>query len=205
MLLPRTRLLTGLLLAAATFLVSGCYTDMDPFEGGEGVRVNINGSKYIMLGMPGGYYAKIDAKDDVCSFSSSISLTSMVSGYEQDPLLSTALAVETGLNPVLLPLLTILVSTPDPLFQLKFSVQDNDLFEKDRQYSIGIGGDKTAVFVILADDYSSSISVPLSGWISFLNLGSKVEARFELKGELGGKELSLRHGFLRLQQKVDKQ
>ena len=46
-----------LLLLPLLAILSGCFKDMDPFEGGDGVRANINGYKCVMLGVPGMDYA----------------------------------------------------------------------------------------------------------------------------------------------------
>jgi hypothetical protein len=43
--------------ASALLALAGCVRDMDPFEGGDGVRANINGQKCVMLGDPGHKYA----------------------------------------------------------------------------------------------------------------------------------------------------
>ncbi|MBQ9310119.1 MAG: hypothetical protein IJ222_04560 [Bacteroidales bacterium] len=43
----------GVFLACVLAAVA-CATDMDPFQGGTGVRANINGRAYIMIGSPNG-------------------------------------------------------------------------------------------------------------------------------------------------------
>lgn len=42
-----------LFLLCSALLLSSCLEEMDPFEGGDGVRANINGSKCVMVGIPG--------------------------------------------------------------------------------------------------------------------------------------------------------
>lgn len=41
------------LLLCLVLLISSCVRNMDPFEGGDGIRVNFNGHKCVMLGIPG--------------------------------------------------------------------------------------------------------------------------------------------------------
>lgn len=70
----KNRLIMGLLLSAAALMLSGCVRDMDPFEGGDGVRVNINGQKCVMLGIPGHDYADLNMSGDVSSFQAIVSM-----------------------------------------------------------------------------------------------------------------------------------
>ena len=42
-----------LFLLCPLWLFSSCLKEMDPFEGGDGVRANINGNKCVMIGIPG--------------------------------------------------------------------------------------------------------------------------------------------------------
>ena len=42
-----------LFLLCPALLLSSCLEEMDPYEGGDGVRANINGSKCVMVGIPG--------------------------------------------------------------------------------------------------------------------------------------------------------
>lgn len=48
-------------------ILTGCFKDMDPFEGGDGVRTNLNGCKCVMLGTPGNVY--ISSTGDAGSYS----------------------------------------------------------------------------------------------------------------------------------------
>lgn len=40
-------------LFCTALLLSSCLEEMDPYEGGDGVRANINGNKCVMVGIPG--------------------------------------------------------------------------------------------------------------------------------------------------------
>ena len=173
------------------FVLSGCVRDMDPFEGGDGVRVNINGEKCVMLGTPGGYYAKMEATDDVSTFKSEIILISTLIDPEaqyMNAMLGFGFAQDSQIR-----------------LNLAFDISDNNVFSKEKQYNIG-SGNKKAVLTYVTDDTSTNPDINLKGWISFLSLGKVIEARFELEGKsTGGKEYSLRHGFLRLHQGGEKQ
>lgn len=163
-------------LFAVILTLSGCVRDMDPFEGGDGVRVNINGQKCVMIGIPGGYYATLDTKDDECLFQSEVTMmTGFMSRYQD-------------------------------LFYLDFDIRENDILVKDKEYTVSYSGNKVIKLMLPNEDASSYAEVKLKGWISFLSLGQVVEARFELEGSgSGGKEYSLRHGFLRLHQEAKRQ
>ncbi|MBR6306911.1 MAG: hypothetical protein IKR38_09105 [Bacteroidales bacterium] len=170
------RILRSLSLLAVILSFSGCVRDMDPFEGGDGVRVNINGQKCVMLGIPGGYYATLDTKDDECLFQSEVA---MMTGF---------------------------MSRNQDIFKMIFDIRETDILVKDKKYTVNYSGNKVVKLMLPNDDASSYTEVMLKGWISFLSLGQVVEARFELEGRgPGGVDYSLRHGFLRLHQQAKKQ
>ena len=163
-------------LLAVALSLCGCVRDMDPFEGGDGVRVNINGQKCVMLGIPGGYYATLDTKDDECLFQSEVT---MMTGF---------------------------LSNIQDLFYINFDIRENDILVKDKKYTVSYSGNKVVKLRLPNDDASSYTEVSLKGWLSFLSLGQVVEARFELEGTgPAGKDYSLRHGFLRLHQRKEQQ
>ena len=60
------------LLAAAS-----CIKDMDPFEGADGVRVNINGYKCVMRGSPGTNYVHYTGGES-CSLRTEVEMTRML-------------------------------------------------------------------------------------------------------------------------------
>ena len=47
---------------------------MDPFEGGDGVRANINGQKCVMSGTPGKVYANCSFEDGANSFGTHVEM-----------------------------------------------------------------------------------------------------------------------------------
>ena len=61
-------LFAGLLAAAS------CIANMDPFEGGDGVRANINGQKCVMSGTPGDVYANCLFEWGANSFGTSVEM-----------------------------------------------------------------------------------------------------------------------------------
>lgn len=78
------RLLKLFSTVAVLLFAVACETDMDPFQGGTGLRANINGRAYVMVGAPSGssYLEMPDANtvsvnvelmcrtnSDICSFS----------------------------------------------------------------------------------------------------------------------------------------
>lgn len=173
------------------FVLSGCVRDMDPFEGGDGVRVNINGEKCVMYGIPGGYYATLDVANDVSTFKSEITMMSSI--------------VDAHINYIIPEMSTI----DRTAFMLGFNIAENDIFVKEKKYEIKTSGDKKASMTVSSlntDTGSSEEVIKLKGWAYFLSLGNVVEVRFELDGkDSNGKEYALRHGFLRLHQKQPQQ
>lgn len=180
-------ILRTLSLFASAFILASCYVDMDPFEGGDGVRVNINGEKCVMHGMPGGYYAILDAANDVSSFESSITMRTSVTNYQGSYIINAAIGAEN-------------VHGDRSIFHLSFNIQENDTFVKEQKYEILPDGQKTATLSTWWEE------VKLHGWIYFLSLGDVIEARFDLDGtDSDGTAYTLRHGFLRLHQKEEQQ
>ena len=176
---------------ALTFALTGCVTDMDPFEGGDGVRVNTNGEKCVMYGIPGGYYATLDAANDVSTFQSEITMMSSI--------------VDAHIN-YIIPEQSTFDRT---VFKLGFNIQENNSFVREQKYEILAYGTKTATMSLPevdTDTGSTYKTVKFKGWIYFLSLGDVIEARFDLDGKgPDGKEYALRHGFLRLHQKQPQQ
>jgi hypothetical protein len=68
------RIIKYLASAIALFAVSSCIANMDPFEGGDGVRANINGQKCVMSGTPGKVYANCSFEDGANSFGTHVEM-----------------------------------------------------------------------------------------------------------------------------------
>ena len=181
------KILRSLSLFAAAFMLSSCVTDMDPFEGGDGVRVNINGEKCVMYGMPGAYYATLDAANDVSSFKSEITMMTTITDAHINYLIPEMSTFERS------------------VFDLAFNIQENNAFVKEKKYEIRYSGQKTASMISSIRSNGTETpeqAVKLQGWIYFLSLGNVIEARFDLDGRSSdGTEYTLRHGFLRLNQR----
>lgn len=50
-------------------LLSSCVKDMDPFEGGDGIRANFNGAKCVMYGFPGESHGASYSEGNTYTFS----------------------------------------------------------------------------------------------------------------------------------------
>ena len=68
------RIIKYLASAIALFAVTSCIANMDPFEGGDGVRANINGQKCVMSGTPGRVYANCSFESGANSFGTNVSM-----------------------------------------------------------------------------------------------------------------------------------
>ena len=185
------KILRTLSVFALAVSLSGCITDMDPFEGGDGVRVNINGEKCVMYGMPGSYYATLDAANDVSTFRAEITMMTTVTDARINYLLPEKISFDRI------------------VFDLSFNIQENNSFVREQKYEILAFGTKTATMSLPEVDTntgSPNQTVKLKGWIYFLSLGNVIEARFDLDGKgPDGKEYTLRHGFLRLHEREERQ
>ena len=181
----------SLLPIALSLMLTGCVTDMDPFEGGDGVRVNINGQKCVMYGIPGGYYATLEAANDVSTFQADITMMSAITDVHINYVVPEMTQIERS------------------VFRLHFDIRDNNAFVREQKYQIHASGTKTASLIVPeqnVDTQSSEEVVALKGWAYFLSLGNVVEVRFELNGTgADGKDYALRHGYLRLHQKKEQQ
>lgn len=69
-----------LLIALSLLLASSCVKDMDPFEGADGVRVNINGHKCVMVGSPGHNYMYYTSGESY-SLKTEVEMTRMLDYY----------------------------------------------------------------------------------------------------------------------------
>lgn len=160
-------------MALVLFSLSGCMMGMDPFEGGDGIRANINGQKCVMFGTPGEKNATYYVGSEKATFTASAILIQMLD--------TRALCIS-------------------------FSISDTGALMTDKKYTVGTGDN--VVKLDLGTYEITENAVPLSGWISFLQIskgGGAVEARFELEGQAAdGTKYEVRHGFLRLY-KTDKQ
>ena len=61
-------------MALMLFSSSGCIMEMDPFEGGDGIRANINGQKCVMFGTPGKKNASYYVGSEKATFTASAEL-----------------------------------------------------------------------------------------------------------------------------------
>ena len=161
------RLLTAV---SVLFLSAGCIMEMDPFEGGDGIRANINGKKCVMLGTPGTKNANYYVGGEKATFTASAELMHMLDTQQ---------------------------------LYISFNISDTGSLMTDKKYTVGTG-DNT-VKLDFGPYGITENAVPLSGWISFLQIstgGSVIEARFELDGQAtDGTRYAVRHGFLRLYNK----
>ena len=161
------------LVLVSVFALCGCIKDMDPFQGGDGVRVNVNGRKCVMVGVLGGRYAQLNNTGDTGECSTTISMMSAM---------------------------------PDNMmFDLAFAIKENEPLVINKEYKVG-SGNSTVGMTGFSVGASQESRIPLQGWVKFISLGTTIQARFELdgKGE-DGTGYALRHGFLRLKQKEERQ
>ena len=78
---------------------------------------------------------------------------------------------------------------------LSINLQGETMLGTNTDYTIGTGNNTASL-----RQYSGDQDIiPLKGWIRFLTIDSKVEARFELESVTGDYEI--RHGFCRLQRR----
>lgn len=68
------RLFAFFSLLAAVLAATSCIANMDPFEGGDGVRANINGQKCVMSGTPGKVYATCSFESGANSFGTHVEM-----------------------------------------------------------------------------------------------------------------------------------
>ena len=59
---------------AVLLAATSCIANMDPFEGGDGVRANINGQKCVMSGTPGKVYANCSFESGANSFGTKVEM-----------------------------------------------------------------------------------------------------------------------------------
>lgn len=149
-------------------LLSSCLKDMDPFEGGDGIRANLNGAKCVMMGYPGNSVGASYSEGNTFTFNTGeVMMTAFTTGQK---------------------------------LRFQITVSDDAALVVGHKYSVGDKGMTAGVKFVT--DNGVGQTVPLNGWISFLQVGPEVsttEARFELTGTtLSGDRIEFRHGFLRL-------
>ena len=152
--------------------LSACYIMGDPYDGKDGVRVNINGHPYQTksfdtFSLNKDYIEESRAAqcqiryDEECCFSLTVYLKKRAGeGFSPD-------------------------------YGLKLDLSSPSPFVMDKDYEIS--GNAATLTKTRGDKISEP--VPIQGWIRFLSIGSgKVLASFELSSD----DYSLKHGFLRL-------
>ena len=72
------RIITYLASAFVLLAATSCIANMDPFEGGDGVRANINGQKCVMSGTPGKTYANCSFVDGANTFSTRVEMVHLL-------------------------------------------------------------------------------------------------------------------------------
>ena len=158
-------------------LFSGCFSDMDPFEGGKGVRANINGYKCVMRGEEGKVYAILNSNADGYTFRTDVRMIGMMNGirYTLSFSLSDIAPFVTG---------------------VKYNVTGKITAARVDYFDYAVVDEDDVIETIEAD-------VPLTGWVSFLVVSQDdhyVEALFELDRQFpDGAPYTIRHGFLRLE------
>lgn len=163
------KLLFALLVA---LLASGCNMRMDPFEGGNGSRANINGEKYLM--------------SDVVLFPKKASFDNTGSGYFSVRILFQHLMGERVC------MLDIRLESPTP-----FVVGEKYTISASSETPCTLWWTSNQEIASRTVDYETVPKEALDGWIVFNKTdGDTVEASFEFDCPSSG--TAIRHGFMRL-------
>lgn len=167
----RIKLVTAVL---AMLTLSGCIARMDPYKGGTGTRVNINGEKFVMVGVLGSASNSIyTRKDGSYEYKASVFLRHLMESRSSQ--------------------LEITITSSSPITEgKKYDLGTSSSAKAFLTWMDLVG--KEPYFEI----QESGSPIPLKGWLIFDRIGEKdVEARFELDSKSGDKVV-VRHAFLRL-------
>lgn len=178
--------LMALLLAATS-----CYKDLDPFEGTDGIRFNLNGKKYVMQS---GWLSgnPLSQTEDGMVISSSMSGPSFLDlcsfTLNLCPLEQLAVDTEykTGQNGISAEIELLLSDMPS-LGEVVSAVSDTSEESEESEETTTETKEKLP-------------PVQLSGWVKRVaSETGKLEVLFELNGkDEAGNQYELKHGFLRL-------
>ena len=94
------RIITYLASAFVLLAATSCIANMDPFEGGDGVRANINGQKCVMSGTPGKTYANCSFVDGANTFSTRVEMVHLLdmNGFKLSFSISSTTPFTTGVK-----------------------------------------------------------------------------------------------------------
>ena len=178
--------LTALLLA-----VTSCYKDLDPFEGTDGIRFNLNGKKYVQQS---GWLSvsPLNETEDGIVISSSMSgpsfldlctFTLNLCPLEQ---LTVDKEFKTGENGISAEIELLLSDMPS-LGEVVSAVSDTSEVSEESEETATETKEKVP-------------PVQMSGWVKRVaSETGKLEVLFELSGkDEAGNQYELKHGFLRL-------
>jgi len=178
-------------LMALLMAVSSCYTDMDPFEGTDGIRFNLNGKKYVMQS---GWLSTspLSETEDGIVISSSMSgpsfldlcsFTLNLCPLEQ---LAEDKEYKTGENGISAEIELLLSDMPS-LGEVVSAAADLSESSEESEETTTETKEKLP-------------PVQMSGWVKRVaSEAGKLEVLFELNGkDQDGNQYELKHGFLRL-------
>ena len=162
-----------LLSMLAVLLLSGCVTRMDPFEGRDGVRANINGEKYVMEGIDGRVLAYSPFKTGEGS-----------ERFEVNVLLLHLMGKK------MCKLVIHLESSTPFVVGNRYPISASSAQVSTLRWI-------TAGEISSNELNPETPADPLNGWLVFEKIEDEsVEASFEFEGSSTG--VAVRHGFLRL-------